>query len=98
VKLPKEIRTYCSRCNKHTVHRVSVVSVSHKRRGLSKGERDKARRARGHGGHGRFSKVPVSRMTMKSKTTTKVQIKLTCGECKKASIRLLGRMKKVEIR
>jgi large subunit ribosomal protein L44e len=98
VKLPKEIRTYCSHCNKHTIHRVSVLSVSHKRRKLSKGERDKTRRDRGHGGHGRYSKVPVSEMKMKSKTTTKIQAKLTCNECKKASIRTLGRMKRAEIR
>ena len=98
MKLPKEIRTYCSHCKKHTVHRLSTISVSHKRRKLSKGERDKTRRARGHGGHGRFSKIPVSSMAMKSKTTTKIQVKLTCNECKKASLRLLGRMKKADIK
>jgi large subunit ribosomal protein L44e len=97
MKLPKEIRTYCSHCNKHTIHRLSIVSVSHKRRKLSRGERDKTRRDRGHGGHGRFSKIPISRMAMKSKTTTKALIKLTCNECKKASVRSLGRMKRAEV-
>jgi ribosomal protein L44E len=79
------------------MHRLSIISVSHKRRKLSRGERDKTRRDRGHGGHGRFSKIPISRMAMKSKTTTKVLMKLTCSECKKASVRSLGRMKKAEI-
>jgi ribosomal protein L44E len=98
VKLPKDVRTYCSHCGKHMVHRLSVVSVSHKRRRLSKGERDKFRRDRGHGGHGRYSKVPVSAMGMKSKTTTKVQVKLTCDVCGKSSVRLMGRMKKPEVK
>jgi len=98
VKLPEEIRTYCKHCNKHTVHKLSIQSVSHKRRKLSKGERQKTRKARGHGGHGKFSKIPVSRMAMKSKTTTKIQVKLTCVQCGKASIRSLGRMKKAGIK
>jgi ribosomal protein L44E len=80
------------------MHKVSILSVSHRRRKLSKGERDKTRRARGHGNLGRFSKVPISRMAMRAKITQKVQVKLTCNECKKASIRSLGRMKKAEMR
>jgi ribosomal protein L44E len=36
-------------------------------------------------------------MAMKSKTTTKVIVKLTCNECKKASVRSLGRLKRAEI-
>jgi large subunit ribosomal protein L44e len=97
VKLPKEIRTYCAPCKKHTVHVVSIVSVSRKRRKLSKSGRQQARRDRGYGGHGKFSKVPVGRMARKSKTTTKIQIKLTCRECRKASLRSIGRMRRAEI-
>jgi len=48
--IPKEIRTYCATCKKHTVHAVSILSVGRKRSKLSKGERQKARRARGYGG------------------------------------------------
>jgi large subunit ribosomal protein L44e len=96
--LPKEIRTYCATCKKHTVHTVSVLSVSHRRGKLSKGEIQKARRDRGIGGHGKFSKVPVSRMARRSKTTRKIPMKLTCKECKKASQRTIGRMKKAEIK
>ena len=96
--LPKEMRTYCATCKKHTVHAVSVLSVGRRRGKLSKGERQKSRRDRGHGGHGKFSKVPVSRMARRSKTTTKIPIKLTCKECGKASQRSLGRMKKAEIK
>ncbi len=96
--LPKELRTYCATCKKHTVHRVSILSVGHKRGKISKGERQKSRKDRGIGGHGKFSKVPVSRMARRSKTTRKIPIKLTCKECGKASQRSIGRMKKVEIK
>lgn len=98
MQLPKELRTYCATCKKHTVHRVSVLSVGRRRGKLSKGERQKSRMARGHGGHGKFSKVPVSRMARRSKTTRKIPMKLTCKECGKASQRSIGRMKKAEIK
>ncbi len=98
MKLSKEIRTYCATCKKHTVHTTSVVSVSRKRGKMSIGERQKSREARGHGGHGKFSKVPVSRMARRSKTTRKIPIKLACKECGKASQRSIGRMKKTEIK
>ncbi|MGD8505905.1 MAG: 50S ribosomal protein L44e [Candidatus Bathyarchaeota archaeon] len=98
MKIEKEIRTYCKTCKKHTVHKVSVLSVGHRRGKLSQGERRKSRRDRGIGGHGQFSKVPVSRMARRSKTSRKIPIKLTCSECGKASQRSIGRMAKVEIK
>ena len=96
MKLPKQIRTYCSKCKKHTVQTVSILRANHKRRKLSWSGRSEVRRDRGHGGHGRFSKIPVTRIARKSKTTRKTAVKLTCRGCGKASIRSLGRARKAE--
>ncbi|MEM1515261.1 MAG: 50S ribosomal protein L44e [Candidatus Bathyarchaeia archaeon] len=74
MKVPKEIKTYCPRCNKSTVHTVSLYKDG-KRRTLAKGERAHERERRGYGGQ----KYPLLRR--KAKTTKKQSLKLKCKEC-----------------
>lgn len=74
MKAPKEIRTYCPKCNKYTVHAVSIYKDG-RRRALSKGERRHEREKRGYGGQ----KYPLLRR--KAKTTKKLSLKLQCKVC-----------------
>ncbi len=74
MKFPKTIRTYCPRCRKHTVHKVSIYKRG-KERALAKGARHHAMEKKGYGGQ----KFPKLRRT--AKTTKKVVLKLKCSEC-----------------
>jgi len=72
--IPKEIRTYCPRCKKHTVHKVILYKKGRDspfRHGVIKHEWEK----KGYGGQ----KWPQLRR--KAKTTKKAVIKLECKEC-----------------
>ncbi|MBS7648211.1 MAG: 50S ribosomal protein L44e [Candidatus Bathyarchaeia archaeon] len=74
MNIPKEIRTYCPKCNKHTAHTVSIYKDG-RRRALAKGERAHERERRGYGGQ----KYPMLRR--KAKTTKKQTFKLKCKDC-----------------
>lgn len=74
MNVPKEIKTYCPRCNKHTVHTVSLYRDG-RRRALAKGERAHERERKGYGGQ----KYPMLRR--KAKTTKKQTLKLKCKDC-----------------
>ena len=87
---PKEIRTYCPRCNKHTVHTVSLYKDG-RRRALAKGERAHERERRGYGGQ----KYPMLRR--KAKTTKKQTLKLKCKDCGYTIHREGIRLKKLTI-
>jgi len=88
---PREIRTYCPRCNKHTIHSVSIYREG-KRRALAKGERAHEREKKGYGGQ----KYPILRR--KAKTTKKQVLKLRCRECGYILHRKGIRLKKLEIK
>jgi len=83
--VPKEIRTYCSRCEKHQIHTVTLYKAG-KRRALAKGERHHQREKKGYGGQ----KYPLQREF--AKTTKKQTLKLKCKVCgcttQKGGIRL----------
>jgi len=74
MNVPKEIMTYCPRCNAHRPHSVSLYKEG-KRRALAKGERHHKRERKGYGGQ----KYPILRR--KAKTTKKQTLKLTCKTC-----------------
>ena len=74
MKMPKEIRTYCPRCNTHTVHTV-VLYKPGKRRALAIGERRHEWEKKGYGGQ------KYARQRRFAKTTKKQTVKLTCKTC-----------------
>ena len=74
MNVPRQISTYCPRCETHTEHTVSLYKEG-KRRALAKGERHHKRERKGYGGQ----KYPMLRR--KAKTTKKQTLKLRCREC-----------------
>lgn len=90
MNMPKEIRTYCPRCNKYTVHSVSIYRDG-RRRALARGERAHERERKGYGGQ----KYPILRR--KAKTTRKQTLKLKCKDCGYILQREGIRLKKLEI-
>ncbi len=90
MKIPAEIRTYCPRCKKHTVHKVSIYKKG-KESGLRWGVRKHEEEKKGYGGQ----KWPQLRR--KAKTTKKVTLKLTCVECGYILMKEGIRLRKAEI-
>jgi large subunit ribosomal protein L44e len=90
MKVPKQIRTYCPHCRKHTEHTVSQVKKKAPR-SLSWGQRQFARVMRGYGGQ------PRSEQKRFAKTAKKVALLLRCGECGKAHPKRGFRAKKIEM-
>jgi len=74
VNVPKEVRTFCSRCKIHQVHTVTLYKAG-KRRALAKGERHHEREKRGYGGQ----KYPLQREF--AKTTKKQTLRIKCKVC-----------------
>ena len=87
---PKEIRRYCSKCNTHTVQKVSLYKAG-KRRGSALGERRHAKDKKGYGGQ----KFP--KLAKPAKTTKKATRILTCTVCKKKFNTLGIRIRKFEL-
>ena len=48
VNIPKERNTFCPKCNKHTIQKISIYKPG-KRRGMAAGERRHALRKKGYG-------------------------------------------------
>jgi large subunit ribosomal protein L44e len=72
---PKEINTYCPKCQSHQAHAVSLYKAG-KRRALAKGERHhELREKKGYGGQ----KFPRQRKF--AKTTKKQTLRLKCKSC-----------------
>ena len=74
MNVPKEIVTYCPRCNTHKPHSVSLYREG-KRRALAEGERRHERRRKGYGGR------LARRLRRTAKTTKKQTLKLRCSAC-----------------
>ncbi|MEM3364777.1 MAG: 50S ribosomal protein L44e [Candidatus Micrarchaeia archaeon] len=92
MKVPKEIKTYCPKCKKHTVHKVSNPKKG-KARGLAWGTLRHERRTKGYVGKVK-GQANVRKQGKRQKLT------LECSVCKKKQDRLLGggrTKKKVEI-
>ena len=90
MKFPKEIRTNCPNCHKHTVHTVSLYRRG-KERASSWGARRQAHRKQGYGGQ----KFPE--LVRTAKTTKKATLRLKCKECNKEAMRDGIRLRKAEI-
>lgn len=90
MKIPKEIRTYCLHCRKHTIHTVSLYKRG-RERASSWGARRQAERKKGYGGQ----KYPE--LKRPAKTTKKQTLKLKCKECGKVRMKEGIRLRKVEI-
>jgi large subunit ribosomal protein L44e len=90
LKFPKEIRTFCPSCGRHTLHTVSLYKKG-KERATSWGARRQAGRKKGYGGQ----KFPELIRT--AKTTKKATLKLHCKECNKEAMRDGIRLRKAEI-
>jgi large subunit ribosomal protein L44e len=91
MKYPKEVRTYCKYCNKHTKQTAKLASKG-SARSLAIGTRKHERKLKGHGGK-RAGKVPVKKQGKRQ------VVILTCSECKKKTPRTIGSRtkKKLEI-
>ena len=90
MKIPSEIRTYCPKCRKYTIHKVALYKKgkdSRLRWGVIKHEEEK----KGYGGQ----KWPEQKR--KAKTTKKIVIKLICKECGYTLIKEGIRVRKIEI-
>lgn len=91
MEISKEIKTYCPKCNKHTIHTVKVPSKG-PARSLSVGTRRYERALRGYVGKvkgGKTVKVLGKRQA----------VLLQCNECRYSITRTLGgrTRKKIEI-
>lgn len=92
MKVPKEMRTYCPSCKKHTMHKVKNPRKG-KARGLAWGTLRHERRTKGYVGK-------VKGQATVRKQGKRQKIMLECKECKKSHERVLGggrTKKKVEI-
>ena len=65
--------------------------------GLNWSHRRASHRRRGHGNLGRYSKKPVTQTKMASKTSKKVDLRLSCPECNKKYVMNRPRAKRVEV-
>lgn len=75
MNVPKEVNTYCPKCQSHQIHTVTLYKAG-KRRALAKGERaHKLREKKGYGGQ----KFPRQRKF--AKTTKKQTLRLKCKSC-----------------
>ena len=86
VHTPKTKNTYCSKCLKHTAHKVSQY-----KKGMDsltrQGKRRYDSKQRGFGGQTK----PIFRK--KAKQTKKITIKLECSICKRKRLQVLKRCK-----
>ncbi|OHE53535.1 MAG: 50S ribosomal protein L44e, partial [Thaumarchaeota archaeon RBG_16_49_8] len=90
MKMPKQRRTYCSKCKKHTVHTISLYKKG-KVRKAAIGERRHAEDRKGYGG----KKFPELKRT--AKTTKKQTLKLKCKDCGRQMMKPGIRLRKLEI-
>jgi len=90
MKVPREIRTYCPRCRKHTVHTVSLYKPG-KRRSLAEGQRRYLAKLKGYGS----KRKPEQKKT--AKITKKQVLRLKCRECGYIRHRKGIRLRKIEI-
>ncbi len=90
MKFPKEMRTICPHCRRHTIHSVSIYKRG-KERASSWGARRQAKRKSGYGGQ----KFPE--LVRTAKTTKKATLRLKCKECNKEVMRDGIRLRKAEV-
>lgn len=90
MKMPRQIRTHCPKCNTHTNHRVKLYKAG-KRSGNKQGERRQAERKKGYGGQ----KFPEQHN--QAKVSRKQTIMLECAECDYTIMWKGKRLRRLEI-
>ena len=90
MKVPKMMNSYCSKCNTHTEHTVSLYKKG-RDRSLAEGNRRYKRKKEGYGGQ----RKPRQRKT--AKTSKHQTLILKCNVCGRMMHRLKKRLKKIEI-
>jgi len=90
MKMPKELRTRCPNCKKHTLHKVHRVKKG-RASSLTRIQRQR-KRAQGIGNIGKFNKVPGG-----DKPTKRVNLMVTCSVCHKSHARKGFRVKRFEL-
>jgi large subunit ribosomal protein L44e len=103
MKVPKTKKAYCSKCKKHTEHKVSQSKSTGNRGTLKRGSISRSKRrglGRGYGNLGKWGSKPAITKWKRAgvKTSKTLSLKLTCQECNKSEILTLKRAKKVEIK
>ena len=81
MKIPKNVKRYCPKCQKHTEHKVKLGKVGGKRGTLKAGQRRHERRAgvKGYGGS------PQPKAAEKAKTSRRTPFIYTCTVCSKST-------------
>ena len=90
MRIVKQSRKYCPKCNKHTIQTISIYKAG-KARGMAKGTRHHAKDKKGYGGQ----KFPE--LKRKAKTTKKMVLKLKCKICSFGTMKPGIRLRKLEI-
>ncbi len=98
MKIPAKMRTFCPQCNTHTDQEVKIEKAKQRGGGMNQGSRRSARWTSRIGNHGRYSRRPIAARNMTSKTTKKVDLRITCSQCGKKWIRSRPRAKRTEIK
>jgi large subunit ribosomal protein L44e len=86
VYTPKTKNTFCQKCKKHSIHKVSQYKTG-KASLTAQGKRRYDSKQSGYGGQTK----PVFRK--KAKNTKKVTLKLECTICKRRRCKVIGRCK-----
>jgi len=97
VKIPETMFKYCPKCGQHKTMKVKQEKSARRKGGMSAMSRREKRTRRGYGNQGRFSKRPVTQTKMASKTSKKVDLRLTCPDCGKKWVLSYPRTKRVEM-
>ncbi|MHA1215214.1 MAG: 50S ribosomal protein L44e [Candidatus Hodarchaeales archaeon] len=97
MKIPARMRTFCKNCNKHTQHTVKIEKAKQRGGGMNRGSRRAEKWTSRIGNHGRYSRRPIASRNMTSKTTKKVDLRVTCTECGKKWVRSRPRTKRAEL-
>lgn len=96
VKLPEKMNKYCPNCGKHVTMVVKQEKAARRKGGMSATARREKRTRRGYGNLGKYSKRPVTQTKMASKTSRKIDLRLTCPDCGKKWVLSYPRTKRVE--
>ena len=99
MKKPKQTKTYCPKCKKHTLHTI-VQTKTGTPSGLKRGSKVRMKRRGkgiGKGNLGSISRGAMSKWKRYGvKSSKRVNLKLTCSECKKTYLKIQPRAKKIE--
>ena len=97
VKIPETMFKYCAKCGTHKTMKVKQEKTARRKKGMSATARKMKLRRRGYGNLGKYSKRPVTQTKMASKTSKKVDLRLSCADCGKKWVLSYPRTKREEM-